>query len=190
MIFWVKSIGKTQLCGTHSSHSTPQDSQVQVIPADLEAFDPEYFSNLKWSGWTQPVGEFSNGGWVTNHGTHGWGIEWNSFEKSCFGQNWFETAKHLLVMWSFKIICINTLVICISVYTNKFHNNVITIHKFQTVFCSPGNHLRYVKSCQSILTMDYDHLIYSTYYLLLHVILYHNYCKNKIYMDFEYNYIY
>ena len=21
----------------------------QVIPADLEAFDPEYFSNLKWS---------------------------------------------------------------------------------------------------------------------------------------------
>ena len=59
MIFWVKSVGQNttlQELKQLRHEKLPKIPQVvQVIPADLEAFDPEYFSNLKWSGWTQPV---------------------------------------------------------------------------------------------------------------------------------------
>ena len=58
VIFWVKSVGQNTTLPelTQPPLNSPRfPKSVQVIPADLEAFDPEYFSNLKWSGWTQPV---------------------------------------------------------------------------------------------------------------------------------------
>ena len=43
-----RSVSK-RLCHILQELRKLMENPAQVIPADLEAFDPEYFSNLKWS---------------------------------------------------------------------------------------------------------------------------------------------